>query len=336
DISNRLADGENSQSTIRIEQLIETGGKRGLRMNAASETLEAVKLAHQDTIRMLIIGFYSLFYNLHQDILNYELANEEVTRFRRILDIAEKRYSAGFLSLIDYTKLKLSAVELENNLTNFTNQLSNDSTYFGYIIGSSKPLRPVGMIEQMEFRPYTEEHLVDTAYKNRYDLLSLDRQIKAASQNLALAKAMRIPDVTVGAEWEKFAPSYYQGLGLGLSFPLPVFNRRQGEILRRGAEQQQLEAQMGKIKKQIITEIRQALNNYTTSYRVYDNYRMRKPEMDDLLQRTEKSFTLGGITVLELLDTQKVSHEFQIKYHQALAQSSLQRALINVYTGAIK
>ena len=32
--------------------------------------------------------------------------------------------------------------------------------------------------------------------------------------------------------------------------------------------------------------------------------------MDDLLQRTEKSFALGGITVLELLDTQKAYRDF--------------------------
>ena len=153
---------------------------------------------------------------------------------------------------------------------------------------------------------------------------------------MALTKAMRIPDVIVGAEWEKFSPSYYQGLGLGISLPLPVFNRRQGEILRRGAEQQQLEAQMSKVKKQIITEIRLAMNNYATSFRTYDNYRIKKQEMDELLERTEKSFALGGITVLELLDTQKVYRDFQVKYHQTIAQCSLQRTLINVYTGTIK
>ena len=147
DLSNRLADAENTQSTLRIEQLIETGGKRSLRMNVASENLEATKLTHQDTIRLLIVGFYSLYYGLHQDLLNYELASQEVARFRRILDIAEKRYSAGFLSLIDYTKLKLSVIELENNLANFSNQLANDSTYFGYIIGAGNPVRPPGTME---------------------------------------------------------------------------------------------------------------------------------------------------------------------------------------------
>jgi outer membrane protein, heavy metal efflux system len=336
DVSNRLANGDNTQDTIRIEQLIETGGKRGLRMNAAAATLEASKLTHRDIIRTLLIGFYTLFYNLYQDLLNYELAQGEVERFTKILDIAGKRHEAGFLTLIDYTKLKLSAIELENHLTNIENQLRNNSEYLGYLIGSGKPVRPKKVVAQTELTLFTEEGLVKTAYQNRYDLLSLERQIKAASHGIALARAMRIPDVTIGAEWEKFSPNYDTGVGLGLSFDLPVFNRRQGEILRKGAEQKQIESQFIKVKQQIVTEIRQAINNYATSFKVFDAYEKRKAEMDDLMQRTEKSFSLGGITVLDLLDTQKAYRDFQIKYHQTLTQSNLNRELINVYTGTIK
>ncbi len=336
DLSNRLANGDNTQDTIRIEQLIETGGKRGLRMGAASETLEAAKLTHRDTIRTLLIGFYTVFYTLYQDMLNYDLARGEVDRFARILDIAEKRHQAGFLSLIDYTKLKLSAIELENNLANIENQLRNNSESFGYLVGGNKPLRPPKAMGQTDFKVLAEEDLVNTAYQNRYDLLSLEKQIKAAGHGTALAKAMRIPDVTFGAEWEKFSPSYNTGVGLGLSFDLPVFNRRQGEILRRGVEQKQLESQLLKVKKQIVMEVRQAMNNYATSYKIFDAYRGKKAEMDDLLQRTDKSFSLGGITVLDLLDTQKAYRDFQGKYHQTLSQSNLNRELIKVYTGTIK
>lgn len=336
DTNNRLANGDNTQDTVRLEQLIETGGKRGLRMNAASESLEATKLAHRDTIRTLLIGFYTLYYTLHQDMLNQELAQAELKRFAKILDVAARRHDAGFLSRLDYTKLKISAVELENNLTIIENQLKNNSEYFGYLVGRNKPLRPQRTIGQTAFNRLQEEDLLKVAYENRYDLLSLERQMKVVTHNMALAKAMRIPDVTVGAEWEKFSPNYNTGIGLGLSFDLPVFNRQQREILRRGAEQKQMENQLAKIRKQILLEIRQAMNNYTMSFTIFDAYRKRKTEMDDLLARAEKSFALGGITVLDLLDTQKSFREFQTKYHQTLVQSNLNRDLINVYTGTIK
>jgi cobalt-zinc-cadmium efflux system outer membrane protein len=336
DLDNHLANTDNTQDTVRLDQLIELGGKRGLRMNAAAETLEAARLTHQDTARTLLIGFYTLYFTLYQDSLSRDLARQEIERFGRILDIAGKRHNAGFLSLNDYTKLKLSAIDLENSLTSIDNQLRNNSESFALLLGNPGPLLPVKTAPLTTFDTASESELLEIAYKNRYDLLSLERQIGAAGHNLALAKAMRIPDVTLGVEWERFYPNYNPGLGVGLSLPLPLFNRNQGEILRKTAEQKQLELQMEKVKRLIVTEIRQAINNYTTSVRIFQSYQTRKLEMDDLLMRTEKSFTLGGITVLELLDTQKTYRDFNVKYNQALAQSNLSRELIKLYTGTIK
>jgi cobalt-zinc-cadmium efflux system outer membrane protein len=336
DLDNHLANTDNTQDTVRLDQLIELGGKRGLRMNAAAETLEAARLTHQDTARTLLIGFYTLYFSLYQDSLSRDLARQEIDRFGRILDIAGKRHNAGFLSLNDYTKLKLSAIDLENSLTSVENQLRNNSESFALLLGNPGPLLPVKTAPLTTFDTASESELLEIAYKNRYDLLSLERQIGAAGHNLALAKAMRIPDVTLGVEWERFYPNYNPGLGVGLSLPLPLFNRNQGEILRKTAEQKQLELQMEKVKRLIVTEIRQAINNYTTSVRIFQSYQTRKLEMDDLLMRTEKSFTLGGITVLELLDTQKTYRDFNVKYNQALAQSNLSRELIKLYTGTIK
>jgi cobalt-zinc-cadmium efflux system outer membrane protein len=336
DLDNHLANSDNTQDIIRLDQLIELGGKRELRKNAAAETLEAARFTHQDTARTLLIGFYTLYFNLYQDRLSRNLARQEIERFLKILDIAGKRHNAGFLSLNDYTKLKLSAIDLENSLTTIDNQLRNNSESFGLLLGNPGPLLPDKIEPVTAFDAVAESELIEIAYKNRYDLLSLERQIGAAGHNLALAKAMRIPDVTLGVEWERYYPNYNSGLGVGLSLPLPLFNRNQGEILRRTAEQKQLEIQMEKVKRLIITEVRQAINNYATSVRIFQAYQTRKTEMDDLLMRTERSFALGGITVLDLLDTQKTYREFNVKYNQALVQSNLSRELIKIYTGSIK
>ena len=55
---------DDTQLTAKIDQLIELGGKRKLRKGAAMATLEATRLSHQDLIRTLIIGFYTIYYNL--------------------------------------------------------------------------------------------------------------------------------------------------------------------------------------------------------------------------------------------------------------------------------
>lgn len=327
--------GDNTQLSLRLDQLFELGGKRELRTAAARETLEATHLSHKDTIRTLLIGFYTLFYNLKLDQLNGELAEEELKRFDRTLEIAEKRFGAGHLSLVDYTKLRLNRIDLENALTNMETQLKNDREQFSMLLGSAVTLAPV--VEMRETpRIYSEEELVGTAQHHRYDLLSLQKQLDAAEKNGALAKAGRIPDITVGVEYDSFGTSHIPTIGAGFSLNIPIFNRNQGEIEHRRAEQSQIETQVSRAKRQIVLEIRQSLNNCAASAKVFAAYKTRKKEMDELMQRSEQAFTLGGITVLDLLDTQKSYRDFAAKYNQALVQSNLNEELLKIYTGEMK
>lgn len=327
--------GENTQQILRLDQLIELGGKRGLRTSAAQETLEAVKLGHKDTIRTLLIGFYTLFYNLKLDTLNTELAAEELKRYDRILHIASKRFEAGHLSLVDYTKIRIGRIDLESNLTNMETQLKNNSEQFSLMIGGKRSLRLDVQIRGV-FPEYREEELIGAAYKNRYDFLSLQKQQKAAEYNTALAKAGRIPDLTIGAEYERFGREGTPGIGLGLSFNIPVSNRNQGDILRRKAEYKQIELQIEKLKRQIAFDIRQALNNFAASLKILENYQGKKTDIEELLNRSEEAFALGGITALDLLDTKKIQRDFRSKYNQVLVQSNLNEELIKISTGEFK
>ena len=61
-------------------------------------------------------------------------------------------------------------------------------------------------------------------------------------QNLRYQQALRIPDLTVGVEYDKansYVPNYY---GLTVALPLPVFNRNTGNIAAAGyvVKQQQM------------------------------------------------------------------------------------------------
>jgi len=327
---------DNTQLTVRVDQLIETGGKRALRIDVASEVLEATRISHKDVIRNLLVGFYNLYYTLSLDALNVEFARDELNRYSRLLQVAEKRFSAGLLSSIDYTKLRVGKIDLENSYTNLANQLLNDIDSFSLLLGSDVRRKPARVYVQDRYPTFVESELLAIAYENRHDLLSLHRQRKAAEHSLSLAKAYRLPDFSIGGEYNSTSNPAISGVGVGISVPLPIFNRNQGEIVKRIAEIQQLDVQLAKTKRRIASEVHQALNNYTAAMKVFESYRDNKDNMDVLMQNSEKAFSLGGITVLELLDTHKTYREFITKYHQALIQLVLNMHLIKVYTGEIK
>ena len=327
---------DDTQMTYAIQQLIELGGKRGFRIETATASLEATKLSQRDTIRNLLIGFYAVFYNLQLDQLNVDFAKFDLDRFARIHEVGERRFNAGFLSLIDFTKIKLSKIDLENNLTNFESQGKKDTESFSFLLGSETLVQPPKLTLQETHNKYTESDLVEAGLKNRTDLQALQKHSEAARSSLSLAKSMRIPDATLGGEYEIFGTDNRPRVGASISFPLPLFNRNQGEIYRRNAEWLQVEEQIKKMKRQIVSDIRQALTTYQTSLKVFEAYQTRKKEMDDLLKKSEEAFSLGGVTVLDLLDTRKTYRDFINKYNQALTQVVLNEDLLKLYTGEMK
>jgi len=327
---------DNTVNVYRLEQLIELGGKRGYRIQAATQGLEASRLSHKDTIRNLLIGFYTNYYNLVLDELNIDFATEELKRFDRVLEIGEKRYNAGFLTLIDYTKLKLARIDLENNLTTLSTQYRNDLEVFNLLLGGTGNYKPAKSQAKEEFPAYKEESLLEAAYGNRFDLLALQKQMEAIGFTQKLARAQRIPDLSVGVEYESLATKLEPGRGAGLSMSIPLFYRNQGEIIKRDAEYSQIKVQIEKIRRQIQTEVRQAMNNYASSLSIFGAYQKRKAEMQGLWEKSEQAFSLGGITVLDLLDTRKTYRDFMTKYNQALTQSALNEELmVRIYTGQI-
>lgn len=331
-----LSSTDNSQIAARLDQLIELGGKRRLRTQSAKETLEAAKLTHDDVIRTVLIGFYTSFFTLNLDRLDVMLARDELKRYDKILEIGSKKYGAGFLTAIDFTKLKLGRIDLETGLANTQNQYKNDLDQFSALLGVEKPLQSVTLQVQDTFFEYGEDALVASAYENRFDLLSLQKQLEAAKHSLSLAKALAIPDVTVGAEYDSFAPKYDSSIGIGFSVPLPLFDRNQGGIHRKSAEYGQIQVQIDKVRRQIVTDVRQAVNNYNTSYGIFTSYKDKKNDIDSLINNTEKAFSLGGITVLDLIDTEKMHAGFMKEYNKALTNFNLNRELIKLYTGEMK
>jgi cobalt-zinc-cadmium efflux system outer membrane protein len=327
--------GDNTLLALRLDQLLELGGKRGWRAEVAGSALEAAKLAHQDAIRTLLAGFYTLFYTLLLDQEGVDFARDELQRSDKVLEVAEKRYAAGALSLLDEMKLKLSRVDLESDLAAAENQLRDDQEFFGVLLGGDRTYTPARTDDPAAVEDFRDDALVKAAYGARPDLLALRKQLEAAEGGRKLARANAWPNLDVGAEYDSLGTLPQPAFGFGVSLSLPLFNRNQAEILKAGYEEDQLKIRIDKLQRQIAAEVRQALDDCRTSFRILAAYRAREKEMADLLDRTNQAFSRGGTTVLDLLDTRKTHREFMSKLRQAQLKSRLGLALLKIAAGGL-
>jgi len=127
-----LYDTDSTLLSARFEQPVELGGKRGLRRLSAFYQLRAVDFQTKEISRELAVGLIISYFRALADRLYAEYLRRDIDDFDEILKIQEKRQKEGFLSLIDFMKLQLYKLELENALTQAVSTYKKDLKDFNF------------------------------------------------------------------------------------------------------------------------------------------------------------------------------------------------------------
>jgi cobalt-zinc-cadmium efflux system outer membrane protein len=139
---------------------------------------------------------------------------------------------------------------------------------------------------------------------------------------LNLAKAYRVPDVTIGAGYAvqgARGPDNSNQMALSLGLPLPLFNRNQGGIMQAEAAVQMAEADLNKTLNQVENQVDIAYRNLIQSRRLVEAF--LGGVLDDArstLTIVERAYERGGATILDLLDAARTSRMIQQNYIEAL------------------
>jgi cobalt-zinc-cadmium efflux system outer membrane protein len=195
-----------------------------------------------------------------------------------------------------------------------------------------------GLIEFTGDLPQTRQteglpELISRAQANRPDLLA-SRQTQARSQaDLKLQLANGKVDYVLGSEYSYQRAFGIGGssLGFGISVPVPVFNKNQGEIARAQRESQQSSARIAAMESMVRNEVEMAYREYQTALRILERIE------GSLLNRarsvrdtTEYSYRRGEATLVEFLDAQRAFNDSVLTYNAARA--SLARGIFNLET----
>lgn len=310
---NIVYDTNNTMLSIGISQPIELGGKRKYRTLSAKYAMESTQYQWKESIRSVIRDFASLYFQSLADRAYVDYLEQDLKDFDQILLIQSKRQELGFLSLIDLLKLKLYKGELEDAIkvarATYQKDLKDISFYLG------------GVYEPEEVQENVLEvninELLEHSIKKRESIKAIEKQIDSINYQIKLLKSYSIPDITVNVEYDAFGVQYKPGIGFGLSINLPVFDKRQGDLLTAVATKEQLMISLDRTIASVKTEVLKAYEDYETNLRIYKAMLERKRVMEDILERTKKAYSIGGISTLDFLDTLRTYRSFMQSFIQS-------------------
>jgi cobalt-zinc-cadmium efflux system outer membrane protein len=146
-----------------------------------------------------------------------------------------------------------------------------------------------------------------------------DADIRASNARVDLAKAQRIPDVKVELLYRRLQAEKENAFDVGLSIPLPLFDRSQGRIREARAEAEAAEARSRSTQNDLTFRLRDAHAQLTAALA---NTRILKdevlPRADMVLKSAEARYTVGDSSLSEALPVRRDWAAVQLTYLESL------------------
>src|SRR5215471_15557890 len=230
-------------SNVRIDQVIERGDKRELRLASARSLESASNADLSEAQRQQRLALRSAYYDLLLAQDKVDIARDTISLFEGSVRAAELRLKAGDIAAADVARLRVDALRAQNDARAAEADRRRAQLALAYMIGAESAAIGIRAVDPWP-SIYGERPggSVDELIEARPDVRAAKSRFEAAQNARELARSLRTRDVSVGASFDHYPvnPGFAQGSGAGtgntfgvfLSVPLFIGNKYEGEIAR--------------------------------------------------------------------------------------------------------
>jgi outer membrane protein, heavy metal efflux system len=308
------------QWTQSLSQLVERRNKRQLRVDSAHFSTEQSKTDQADLQRNLVFALRDAFIRVLQGKAIVELAEENIKYYDRVINVNRERLKAGDIARVDLLRTELQRVQFDTDLVNAKVGLRTAKIALLALINEQKPIDSFDVSGAFDFTPPTMslEELRNIALAERPDLRSLATAIQKAKADNKLAWANGSVDPTISTDYTRVGPT--NTLGFGVSIPLRIFDRNQGEKARTSIEVHRTESVRTGLVANIYRDVDSAYETLKSTVSLLIPYRDQYlKQSEEVRESVSFAYQKGGASLLDLLDAQKAYRDAQVNYRNLVA-----------------
>ena len=322
-------------TTLQINQTIELGGKRAARIESAERGRD-VAAADLDAQRLEIrSATVAAFFDVLVAQERIGLAEALLDLAQRATQAASRRVIAGKVSPIEETKARVAEASVRVELNQLQAALAAARRRLAATWGNPSPgfERADGRTEILPVVPTSEDirRRLATAPVLTRARLEVDRRSALAE----LERTRRISNVTVSIGAQRVEELGRNQAIVGLSVPLPLFDRNQGNLLEALRRTDKARDELAATEIRLSTELAQAHERLKAlSLEVSSLQTEILPGAQSAYEAASKGYELGKFSFLEVLDAQRTFFQARSQYLRALADAHRAAAEIDRVLGA--
>jgi cobalt-zinc-cadmium efflux system outer membrane protein len=272
-----------TQYDVNFSHPIDYSHKRRARTAYASRALQVMEAQYQNEVRLAIANLHTAFVDVLTARATIRYMEKSVEGLEEVVRVAQGQYekrtgtrsdvdqaksdrASAVLGVMDAQEMLQKRKRVLGELLDLSPQESERLEVRGALRYESPPLPPL-------------EELLAIARDCRPDVAAYRLGVEAANSNVRLQLANRFSDAYLLYQpytFQNNAPFGTQSgvsWALGITVPLPLYNRNQGNIERARINVVQSQEQLKALDRRLITEIQQSVGEYEVSARIVRSIR---------------------------------------------------------------
>jgi len=328
--------GNNGQAMIQLEQLILLGGKRKSEIELAQTNAAIAELEFEQLVRQLKFKLHTDLFTAGQQEQLLQQYNKQLDLLNTLLTAYEAQAAKGNIPLKDVVRLKGAYLNLNNERSEIIKNFHEAQSSLQTLLQTTAVIR--FRFSEKEIEKYILEkplsEIQSEALQNRPELQVSRQNKRFAEQYLQYQKRLAVPDITVSASYDRNSGAFKNELNAGISIPLPLLNRNQGNI--RSAQSKIKEA--GYNEEAIQAEVLSGLQNaYAFYIQTVSEYQKAKSLYNEDFEVTVKgmtdNFQKRNVSIIEFIDFFEAYNEVITELSRIRIQLITSGEQLNLLTG---
>jgi cobalt-zinc-cadmium efflux system outer membrane protein len=299
--------GQGATWSVSVNQTFEYPGRIALRKAIAKGDVNLAELHLQQFRLTLAARVRTLAYSISIAEERSMAAHEVADRFQGLSDVLAQRPPAGVTPLLE-TRI------IDANMLNFRRQereavlaAKTAAAELNQLCGRPAHATLQVSAGELNLLQKSLQTLVDAARANAFDIRIRQRELAQQGFKVALAKNERFPAVAVGPYYsQENAADKEQRAGIGISLPLPLWDRNVGNIETSKAREQLAQASLLTTEREVARRVTQSAATFEAKREEIAKWQVATvAKFREAAELADRNYRLGAVALPVYVESQK-------------------------------
>jgi outer membrane protein len=330
-----------NEASIHASQPLFRGGRLRNSVLAARYASEGREFEDYRIRQQILFTVSNSFYNVLFARRSTEIAENQLTRSTRHLELAQQRQEVGLVDITAVLRARVQVAAALEALEQARNNYTIAMEQLALEMGIDQPPASVREPESLDIEAVPVETHIAHAFANRRDLMASEKGRLAAERLVNVERGDFLPSLSLEGSYllvdddaVYYGDNYTWQVALVASYPLFTGLRDTAELARARARESEMQAAENRIRQEIRLDVRSAYADIQTRKKMVQHISDQVESARAHYDQVSAMFEEGLASTVDVVDAETALNEAELGLASVYYQLQLDHLSLQLATGA--